>query len=204
VAELSTIGRGTTVRGNIRGDGDLDVHGRVEGSIAVKGDLSIAETALIRSDVSGKRVVVRGAIAGNVSADESLVLEAGARVVGDLAAPKIGIRPGALLRGNVSTNGMTVPRVAAVSAQKHEPARAPAAARAPVRPAAPPARPAPPPLKAPAPAPAPAPPPAQPAAAKAANARPTNGEKRHNAPPPPVVPSIGKGQKATLKRKGAR
>ncbi|MEJ7734148.1 MAG: polymer-forming cytoskeletal protein [Polyangiaceae bacterium] len=82
MADRSSIGKGTTVRGNVRGDGDLDILGRVEGSVAVGGDLTIGETALVKSDVSGRRVVVRGAVAGNVSGDESLVLERGARVVG--------------------------------------------------------------------------------------------------------------------------
>src|SRR6516164_3683434 len=101
----STIGRGTVVRGSVRGEGDLEILGRVEGSVAVSGELSIGEGALVRSDVSGRRVTVRGAVAGNVSAAEAILLEPGARVVGDLGAPQIGIRPGALVRGLVSTGG---------------------------------------------------------------------------------------------------
>ena len=195
MADLSTIGRGTTIRGNVRADGDLDVHGRVEGAIVVKGELSIAETALIKSDVSGRRVIVRGAIAGNVSADESLILEPGARVVGDLSAPRIGIRPGALLRGHVSTDGSTPPA-------RPEPARAapPRAQPAPVRAAAAPLKPkaAPAaPSRATVPAPAPAPAAVKPApSAKATRAQ--------GGPPPPVVPSLARGAKATLKRKGGR
>src|SRR6185369_1948958 len=99
----STIGRGTFVRGSVHGDGDLEILGRVEGSVTVSGELTIGDGALIKSDVSGRRVVVFGAVAGNVSATEAIVLEPGARVVGDLGAPQIGIRPGALVRGNVST-----------------------------------------------------------------------------------------------------
>src|SRR5688572_21202262 len=99
----STIGRGTTIRGSIRGDGDLDLHGYVEGSVNVQGELLIGETALVKSDVFGRRIIVRGAVAGNVSATELIVLEPGARVVGDIGAPQIGIRPGALVRGNVAT-----------------------------------------------------------------------------------------------------
>src|SRR4051794_27522594 len=100
---VSTIGRGTFVRGNVSGDGDLEIQGRVEGSVTVTGEILIAEGALIRSDVTGRRVVIHGAVAGNVSAKEAIILEPGARVVGDLGAPQIGIRPGALVRGNVST-----------------------------------------------------------------------------------------------------
>jgi cytoskeletal protein CcmA (bactofilin family) len=196
VTDLSTIGRGTTIRGNVRGNGDLDVHGRVEGSIAVKGELSIGETALIRSDISGRSVIVRGAVAGNVTAEESLVLEAGARVVGDLSAPRIGIRPGALLRGNVSTDGAGAPaaRAANASASRGESARSHVAASAPK------------PVARPAPSPLHPPPRAQPPAPKPVvlAARVHEEMARPNGPPPPVVPTIGKNQKATLKRKGAR
>jgi cytoskeletal protein CcmA (bactofilin family) len=190
MAGLSSIGRGTVVRGNIHGDGDLDIHGRVEGSVVVGGDLLISETGLVRSDITGRRVTVRGAVAGNVSATESLVLEQGARVVGDLGAPQVGIRPGALLRGNVSTDGPLAPaqapagRPASAAASRGRAAPAPAArtapvrepARAPMRPApapivqkAPPPAPAKPAVSAAAPAPAPAAPPPAAASPKAAS-----------------------------------
>ena len=47
----STIGQGTLVRGSVRGEGDLEILGRVEGSVAVGGELSIGEGALVKSDV---------------------------------------------------------------------------------------------------------------------------------------------------------
>jgi cytoskeletal protein CcmA (bactofilin family) len=210
----STLGRGTIIRGSVRGDGDLDIHGRVEGSVDVAGDLLIAETALIKSDVSGRRVVVRGAVAGNVSGTESLVLEAGAKVVGDLSAPSIGIRPGALVRGNVSTDSATSPRrgsstqpgterpVAvrrpAVAAQSSSvrgsatTARAPTASAPAARPAATTSANA----SASAPSRAAAPAPSSRAAVPAAAEKP--------AAPPPVVPTLKKGAKAQLRKKGAR
>src|SRR4051812_23899877 len=161
MASVSTISAGTVVRGSIRGEGDLDIHGRVEGSVELGGELLIAETALIRSDVRARRVTVRGAVAGNISADEAILLEPGARVVGDLGAPQIGIRPGALVRGNVSTGAplpATAP-VAAAAAGRGRPAAAPVARQAPApRAVAPaPARPAPRPVAPPPVRPAPPP-----------------------------------------------
>lgn len=192
MANASTIGRGTVVRGSVRGDGDLDIHGRVEGSVELGGELLIGEAALIKSDVSARRVVVRGAVAGSVSGHESVVLESGARVVGDLHAPSIGIRPGALVRGNVSTGG---PAPARAAARAHPAGRAVAPAReAPAAIAKP---------RAPAVA---ARPPAAAAAAKG-NSGTRDGSPAHEAPakpPPPVLPAIRKGTKAQLRRKGAR
>ncbi|KYF80778.1 hypothetical protein BE11_08915, partial [Sorangium cellulosum] len=103
MASQSSIGPTTAIRGNVQGDGDLEILGRVEGSVVMTGDVTIGEGALIQSDVRGRRVVVRGAVAGNISGEEAVILEPGARVVGDLGAPQIGIHAGALVRGNVTT-----------------------------------------------------------------------------------------------------
>lgn len=104
----SRIGRGTVIRGSVRGAGDLEIEGRVEGVIEVAGDLSLGEEARVRIEsgaLKAGRVTVRGAVSGNIEGEVAIVLEQGARVVGDLAAPSIGIRPGGLLRGYVSTEG---------------------------------------------------------------------------------------------------
>ncbi|MBK9262703.1 MAG: polymer-forming cytoskeletal protein [Polyangiaceae bacterium] len=191
----STIGRGTTIRGSVRSDGDLDIHGFVEGSVVVTGELVIADTALIKSDVSGRRVIVRGAVAGNVSANELIVVEPGARIVGDIGAPQIGIRPGGLIRGHVATGAPLperAPQPAAAAAQAPKgraapaaPAAAPAARHAAPAPAARAAA-------APARAPAPAAKPAAPAPARAPAARaraPAPARAPIPAPAPTPVPA---------------
>lgn len=215
MTQLSTIGRGTTVRGNVQADGDLDIQGRVEGSVAVKGELIIGDGALIRSDVTGRRVIVRGAVAGNISGEEAVVLEEGARVVGNLVAPRVGIRPGALLRGSVSTEG---PLPAPVS---HARAPASASARSAPRPAVVMSSPASEPAVVSRPAPRVAAPTARLPAVRAPaiqEARAPQPEKvitkptmpiaptiiPGSGPPPPVVPSLPKGAKGSLRRKGAR
>ncbi|WP_437992286.1 bactofilin family protein [Sorangium sp. So ce145] len=157
MAAQSSIGPTTAIRGNVQGDGDLEILGRVEGSVVMTGDVTIGEGALIQSDVRGRRVVVRGAVAGNISGDEAVILEPGARVVGDLGAPQIGIHAGALVRGNVTTGAPLA--VAAAPAPARAAAAAPAPRAAAARPARPPAEqraPAPPARPAPRAAPAPA------------------------------------------------
>ena len=105
MSNTSNISASTTIRGRISVEGDIDVFGQVEGAIQASGEVTIAAGALIKSTVQGRRVSVRGAVAGDLSASELLVLEPDARMVGDIAAPTIGVRPGALLRGKVETGG---------------------------------------------------------------------------------------------------
>ena len=88
MAEKTVIGAGTFIRGDIRGDGDLEIFGRVEGEIEVDGDVTVAEGALVKGNVGGRRVHVRGAVAGDLVGGESVALEHGARVVGDLRSPR--------------------------------------------------------------------------------------------------------------------
>jgi cytoskeletal protein CcmA (bactofilin family) len=99
---------GTRIVGKISAEGDLDVYGQVEGSIDASATVTIADGARVKSTVHGQRVIVSGAVAGDLSASDTLVLESSARVVGNISAPIIGIRPGALLRGRVDTAGRSV------------------------------------------------------------------------------------------------
>ncbi|MFO0615185.1 MAG: polymer-forming cytoskeletal protein [Polyangiaceae bacterium] len=223
----SRLGPTLVVRGTIRSAGDLEIAGRVEGSIDVEGALDIEESARIRCAVSGGRVTVRGAILGDVTGSEAVVLEAGARVVGDLAAPSIGIRPGGLLRGHVAS-GELAGAAAAKSPAARRTESAPRAVRQP--PVAPPTR------RDPAPAeaarhaeakpeaPKQEPPHTKPAAVHRNRPAPTTRSNQapanaRSAPeaapaigedplaellrqaPPPIMPSLPRGAKAALKKK---
>lgn len=220
----SVIGPGTVVRGGVRGDGDLEIQGRVEGSVIVNGEVTVAEGALIKSDIRARRVIVRGAVRGNVSADELLILEAGARVLGDLGAPQVGIRPGGLVKGHVSTAGplpLEKPKPAPAAKATPAPVRAAAPAARVATPAPAPVRPAPPAARVVTPAPRPSntasahvehePVRAAPARAPAVAVAPPEPEVEaeaetlaHAEPPPPVVPALPKGAKATQRKRAGK
>ena len=61
-ANVSIIGRTTRLRGRVAGGGDLEVHGFVEGDIAVDGDVTVDAHGMVGGGVRGRRLVVRGAI----------------------------------------------------------------------------------------------------------------------------------------------
>ncbi len=134
-ANVTVIGRATRVRGRVVGDAHLEVLGFVEGEIAVGGDVTIDSTGIVGAGVQGRKLVVRGAVKGDLVGEEAVLLEEGARVVGDVRAPRVAIAPGALVRGYVQTGhaGAAAPRPAraqAVAAPRPA-AQAPAKAAAP-------------------------------------------------------------------------
>jgi cytoskeletal protein CcmA (bactofilin family) len=185
----SVIGRAARVRGRVTGAVDLEVQGFVEGEIAVGGDVTVDSGAVIGSSVHGRRLVVRGAVKGDLTADEAILLEDGARVVGDVRAPRVAIAPGALVRGFVDTgaNGGAAPRTAR--------AQAPATRSAPVAVKHVPAPPTKPAAKS---AAAPA------VASHLAGAAPAHSGQKNagpRRPPPPVVPALKKAKGQIAKKK---
>ena len=190
----SIIGKTTQIHGRVTGAVDLQVQGLVDGEITVDGDVTIDAEGLVGASVRGRRLVVRGSVKGDLLGHEVVVLEEGARVVGDVKAPRVSIATGALVRGFVETGD------ASDAAPKG--ARAQPAARPVARPVATPPRVAPPvasPAPSPPPAAKPAPPPAPAVHASASSeAQASNGPRR---PPPPVVPSLKKVKGQIAKKK---
>ncbi|HVY26312.1 MAG TPA: polymer-forming cytoskeletal protein [Polyangiaceae bacterium] len=184
MSPASVIGAGTVVRGNVEGEGSLELFGRVEGDVSMSGDVLVAEGASVLGSISAAKISVLGAVQGDLRGSEAVLVERGARVVGDLSAPRIGISAGGLVRGNVRTEGEP-----SAAAQRRPVAAAPVAHRPPQVALSPK-----PPQVAPAPLPA-----REVATTDAVHlvARSKEPERR---PPPPVLPSLGKGAKGKKKK----
>lgn len=214
----STISATTVVRGNIGGDGSLEILGRVEGNVTMTGQVVVAADAAVRGNVSATEIQVTGSIAGNLTASDILMLNPGARVIGDLAGARVGVAEGALVRGLVRTEGEPplVKPAATSGARVAVPAAKPALRAAFPTPAARPAsavapRPVPPKVNLSAAAQErPAlhePPPDSDPPSEPMNPAPTRHEApKHerlaDGPPPPVVPSIKGSVKAKKKFRG--
>jgi cytoskeletal protein CcmA (bactofilin family) len=96
------IGSGARVRGRIHGDGDLVVEGRVEGDLAIRGELTIAEGGSVASEnIEAHSVVVAGGLEGDLAASGTVRLVAGAQVRGNLKGSSVAIEEGARFSGRL-------------------------------------------------------------------------------------------------------
>lgn len=96
------IGQEMRVRGSIQGDEDITVYGRIEGNVRIGKTLVVEESGIIKAEqIDVANIVINGALAGNIEASESILINAGGRVIGDLKAPRIVLSEGALFRGMV-------------------------------------------------------------------------------------------------------
>jgi cytoskeletal protein CcmA (bactofilin family) len=96
------------VRGNLRGEGSLEVLGRIEGNVAMTGEVLLAAGSNVRGNVSGSQIRVAGEVDGDLAGAEAVLVEKGASITGELVAPRVGITPGAIVRGAVRADGETL------------------------------------------------------------------------------------------------
>src|SRR5690606_24350857 len=105
VARVSIIGPTSIVIGDVTGRGDLEIIGRVQGDVVLEGTVTVAPDGVVLGSIRAQGVRVAGRVDGSVVAKESLSLQAGANVSGDLVAARLGIEEGARVRGTVRTEG---------------------------------------------------------------------------------------------------
>lgn len=103
------VGSSARFVGEITGDEDVTVQGRLEGNIDVTRRVTVAPSGEVEGDVHARSVVVAGKVRGLIRAEERAELLASAVVQGDVRAPKVVIAEGAQLQGSVAMSGGGAP-----------------------------------------------------------------------------------------------
>ena len=129
-AREARIGSGARIRGKIHGEGDLLVEGQVEGDVAIRGELTIAEGASIASEaVEAQSATIAGALEGDLQATGPVRLVAGARVRGNLKGSTVSIEDGARFSGRLDCDFDMPPELGGAAGGRSEARARPAARR---------------------------------------------------------------------------
>ena len=96
-AKFSFIGPEVTVTGDIETNGQLHIDGTVSGDVRC-GSLSQGESGAVHGNIAAAEARLAGLVDGAVDAG-ALVLDASARVTGDVLYDEISIAKGALIDG---------------------------------------------------------------------------------------------------------
>jgi len=100
--ERATIGRSITIRGDVTGDEDLLIQGRVEGSVDLEQHaVTVGPEGNVKASISGRVVTVEGKVEGDLRAEEQVILRSSSSVQGDITAPRVVLEDGARFRGGV-------------------------------------------------------------------------------------------------------
>lgn len=93
------ISSGTTLKGDIKSNGDLRIDGTIIGNISSSAKIIIGASGVVEGDISGNQADIVGKVSGNVRAKELLQLRGESVVTGNLYAGKLQVEPSATFNG---------------------------------------------------------------------------------------------------------
>ena len=100
--DVTTIGKGVVVKGDVKGGEDLVVDGKVDGTIELRQHvLTVGPTGRVKAQLSAKSVVVLGKVNGSIQASERVSIGETGSFEGAISAPRLVVADGAHLQGRV-------------------------------------------------------------------------------------------------------
>jgi cytoskeletal protein CcmA (bactofilin family) len=98
----ATIGPSIFIKGDLNGEEDLVVEGKVEGKIDLKANhVTVGKNGRVRADIFGKVVIIEGEVDGNVFAHEQAILRQTGAVRGNITSPRVILEDGSRFRGSI-------------------------------------------------------------------------------------------------------
>jgi cytoskeletal protein CcmA (bactofilin family) len=98
---VTVIGKGITIRGELLGDEDVKIEGRVEGKITLVKNLLVGPSGVIEADVEAENINIGGTVTGNLIAQNRVEIVTSGTMIGDIKSPRVIVAEGAHFKGNV-------------------------------------------------------------------------------------------------------
>ena len=99
---LATIGPSIHIKGDLTGEEDLIIQGRVEGTINLKqNNLTIGQEGDINANIFARTITVEGTLKGDIHGEEKVVIKKSGKVNGNVTAPRVSLEDGARFKGSM-------------------------------------------------------------------------------------------------------
>jgi len=98
----ATIGQSVQIKGELMGQEDLIIDGKIDGKINVEGHhLTIGANGHINAEVHAKSVQINGKVTGNITADDKVEISPSGSVQGDITSPRVALADGSSFKGSI-------------------------------------------------------------------------------------------------------
>jgi len=96
------LGSSIEIKGKVTGEEDLQIDGKVEGSVVLNGQrLTVGRSGKLNSEIFAREVVVYGNLTGNVHASDRVEIKKDGSVTGDITTARISVEDGAYFKGRI-------------------------------------------------------------------------------------------------------
>ncbi len=96
------IGATIYIKGDLSGQEDLLIEGRVEGKIELRQhNVTVGKNGKVKADIYGRTITIEGEVQGNLYGEEQLLLRQTSTVRGNIIAPRVSLEDGSNFKGSI-------------------------------------------------------------------------------------------------------
>jgi len=100
--EKAVVGPSINIKGELTGEEDLMIQGRVEGRIELKkNNVTVGKKGSVLADIYGKIISVEGEVEGDLFGEEKIIVRKSGKVHGNMTAPRVNLEDGATFKGAI-------------------------------------------------------------------------------------------------------
>lgn len=98
----AVIGPGIHINGDISGDENLLIEGKVDGKIRLASNhVEIGQSGQVNADITAKVIKIAGQVRGDLTGTEKVVISRSGNVHGNIVAPRMTLEDGAIFKGSI-------------------------------------------------------------------------------------------------------
>jgi cytoskeletal protein CcmA (bactofilin family) len=103
--EVTVVGVGARLEGNVVSAGSLRIDGQVKGQINADGDVTLSPQSQVEADIRAQNVSVGGRFKGNIAVKGKAHLARGGRVDGNITSKTLVVEEGGIFHGQSIMDG---------------------------------------------------------------------------------------------------
>ena len=103
--EVTIVGAGARLEGNVVSAGNLRIDGQVKGQINAEGDVALSPQSQVEADIRAQNVSVAGRFRGNIQVKAKAHLARGGRIDGNITSKTLVVEEGGIFHGQSIMDG---------------------------------------------------------------------------------------------------
>jgi cytoskeletal protein CcmA (bactofilin family) len=100
--QQALIGATISIKGDLTGEEDLLIEGRLEGKIETRRhSVTVGKNGRIKGDIYARIITVEGTVEGNLYGEEQLIVRQSGTVRGNIVASRVALEDGSNFKGSI-------------------------------------------------------------------------------------------------------
>jgi len=114
IGATSVIAEGVFFKGNLLGDKNLAVEGKIEGRIDLRSaDVIVREPGIVKANIVAETVTIEGKVYGDVTGMQQVTVSKTGAVYGNITSPRVSLEDGCTFKGNIDMDAKAMSAVMA-------------------------------------------------------------------------------------------